>query len=73
MPFRFACGDLEPGCASTFDEKSEEALWAAATSHCRVAHDRTEFGPDVYDAFAQHVSFEPANSGDGGASSAPTR
>ena len=41
----FACGDVVPGCRSTFTAQDDETVLAQAAAHARAEHGLTEITP----------------------------
>lgn len=55
MKFQLACGDVMPGCPTSFTEESRDALFAAVSSHAAQEHGVTEVTPDVADAVSAKI------------------
>jgi predicted small metal-binding protein len=47
MPYSLACGDVMPGCATTFEADSEEELLQQVGPDAAEAHGISEVTPDV--------------------------
>lgn len=47
MIFKLACGDVMPGCASTFENGDRSALLQEVAHHAAADHGITEITPDV--------------------------
>lgn len=50
MTFSLACGDVMPGCASTFSAASKDELLGQVAEHAASDHGITEITPDVLSA-----------------------
>lgn len=55
MKFQLACGDVMPGCPTTFSEGSREALMASVAAHAAREHSLTQITPEVADAVSAQV------------------
>lgn len=47
MTYEFACGDVMPGCAATFDADSKEELFAKVAAHAKERHGLAEVSPEI--------------------------
>ncbi len=47
MTFKLACGDVMPGCGSTFENESKDALMGEMAMHARADHGITEITPEI--------------------------
>ncbi|MGV3564970.1 MAG: DUF1059 domain-containing protein [Nocardioides sp.] len=55
MKFQLACGDVMPGCPTTFSESSRDALMSAVAGHAAQEHGITEITPEVAEAVSAQV------------------
>ena len=55
MKFQLACGDVMPGCPTTFSHDSQDELFSAVASHASEAHGISEITPEVRDAVSAQV------------------
>ena len=55
MKFHLACGDVMPGCPTSFTEDSEEALLSAVATHASREHGVHEITPEVREAVASRI------------------
>ena len=55
MKFQLACGDVMPGCPTTFSHESRDALFSAVADHAAEAHGITDITPDVQALVSRHV------------------
>lgn len=55
MTFQLACGDVMPGCPTTFSESGRDALLTAVSAHAAQAHGLTEITPEVAAAVSAQV------------------
>lgn len=60
MIFRLACGDVMPGCASSFENADKNALLASVASHAASDHGITEITPEVFVAVDGAIVVSPA-------------
>ncbi len=60
MIFKLACGDVMPGCASTFENGDRSALLQEVAHHAAADHGITEITPEVYAAVESRVQQVPA-------------
>ncbi|SDR74799.1 Predicted small metal-binding protein [Nocardioides scoriae] len=60
MIFKLACGDVMPGCASTFENIDRTSLMQDVAAHAASDHGITEITPDVHAAINGHVQALPA-------------
>jgi predicted small metal-binding protein len=47
MTFHLSCGDVMPGCPTTFTDSSQEGLLAQVLPHAAAAHGITEVTPEI--------------------------
>jgi predicted small metal-binding protein len=47
---RFACGDVIPGCSSTFTAADEDGIFAQVAPHAAAQHGITEVTPEIQSA-----------------------
>ena len=52
----FRCGDLVPGCTSTFQGESEEEILEQVAVHARDEHGMDEVPPEVVDQVVARIS-----------------
>jgi len=52
---RFACGDVVPGCRTTFVEATEEAVLGAVAAHAAHAHGIASPTAELVDAVRSHI------------------
>jgi len=52
---RFACGDVVPGCTTTFVEASEELVLGAVARHAAHAHGIPSPTAELVDAVRSHI------------------
>lgn len=55
MKFQLACGDVMPGCPTTFSNESREGLLGAVAAHASEAHGLTSISPEVASAVDAQV------------------
>lgn len=55
MIFKLACGDVMPGCASTFENNDKSALMNDVAAHAARDHGITDITPDVYATIESRV------------------
>jgi predicted small metal-binding protein len=55
MKFQLACGDVMPGCPTTFSESSRDALMSAVAGHAAQEHGITEITPETVSAQVRQV------------------
>lgn len=55
MKFQLACGDVMPGCPTTFSESNRDALMSAVSAHAAQEHGITEITPEVGEAVSAQV------------------
>lgn len=55
MKFQLACGDVMPGCPTTFSESNRDALMTAVSAHAAQEHGITEITPEVAEAVSAQV------------------
>lgn len=59
MTYEFACGDVMPGCAATFEAESMDGLFEQVGAHAAADHDITEVTPEVAEALQAKVVQRP--------------
>lgn len=47
MTYEFACGDVMPGCAATFDADDKDALFGKIAAHAKDEHGIEEITPEL--------------------------
>ena len=52
----FRCGDLVPGCTTTFEGESEEEILKQVAVHAREDHGMDEVPPEVVDQVIAGIS-----------------
>jgi predicted small metal-binding protein len=52
----FRCGDLVPGCPTTFQSESEEGILQQVAAHARDEHGMDEVPPEVVDKVRAEIS-----------------
>lgn len=55
MKFQLACGDVMPGCPTTFSESNRDALMTAVSAHAAQEHGITEITPEIAEAVSAQV------------------
>lgn len=55
MKFQLACGDVMPGCPTTFSESNRDALITAVSAHAAQEHGITEITPEIAEAVSAQV------------------
>lgn len=55
MAFSLACGDVMPGCPTTFTADSQDSLLAQVGKHAAEAHDITTITPEVEQAVTAKI------------------
>lgn len=60
MIFKLACGDVMPGCTTTFESTDKDRLMEDVATHAAAAHDITDITPEVYAAIDERVQRVPA-------------
>ena len=55
--FRFACGDVMPGCSALFESSDRDELLTAVARHAAASHGIDEITPDVLDAVTRKIAF----------------
>ena len=51
MKFQLACGDVMPGCPTSFSAASQEQLFTEVASHAAAEHGITDHFDGMLDAF----------------------
>jgi predicted small metal-binding protein len=52
----FRCGDVVPGCGTTFQGKSEDEILQQVAAHARDEHGMDEVPPEVVDDIRARIS-----------------
>jgi signal transduction histidine kinase/predicted small metal-binding protein len=55
MTYEFACGDVMPGCAATFEAAGEDELLSAVADHAEADHGIQEITPEVAQAVTAKI------------------
>lgn len=55
MKFQLTCGDVMPGCPTTFSHESRDALLSAVAGHASEAHGIHEITPELQATVGSHV------------------
>ncbi len=55
MKFQLACGDVMPGCPTTFSESNRDALVRAVSAHAAQEHGITEITPEIAEAVSAQI------------------
>lgn len=50
MTYEFACGDVMPGCAATFEAADTDDLFTQISAHAEAEHGITEITPEIAQA-----------------------
>lgn len=53
---QFRCGDLVPGCPTTFEGESEDEILEQVAAHARDEHGMDEVPPEVADDIRARMS-----------------
>ena len=56
---RFSCGDVVPGCKTTFTGANEGAILAAVAAHAQHDHGMSEIPDALVDSVRAHIQDEP--------------
>ncbi len=59
MTYEFACGDVMPGCAATFEASTKDELFAQVAGHARADHDIDEVTPEIQRAVDEKIVEKP--------------
>lgn len=55
MKFQLACGDVMPGCPTSFSADSQEQLLGEVAAHAAQEHGITEVTPEVAEAVSAKI------------------
>ena len=55
MTFHLACGDVMPGCPTSFSEQSRDALFSEIATHAAREHGITEITPEIAEAVSAQI------------------
>ena len=55
MAFKLACGDVMPGCPTTFTADSQESLLSQVAGHAGAEHGITEITPEFAAAVTAQI------------------
>ncbi|MGI9018204.1 MAG: DUF1059 domain-containing protein [Euzebya sp.] len=56
MTYEFACGNVMPGCAATFDAESKDELFGKVAAHAKDEHDIAEVTPEIQQAVEAKIT-----------------
>ena len=55
MKFQLACGDVMPGCPTSFSAASQERLFTEVASHAAAEHGITDVTPEIAEAVTAKI------------------
>ena len=55
MKFQLACGDVMPGCPTSFSAGSQEQLFTEVAAHAAEHHGITDVTPEIAEAVAAKI------------------
>lgn len=55
MTYKFACGDVMPGCSAQFESDDRDTLMAQVGAHAAEGHGITDLTPEVVQAVESRI------------------